>query len=158
MTRSKRLRTLLADAKLLAKQYYALTGRPLGITSEVAESEAVRHLRLQLAVVRQPGYDALGVARGRRPDRVQIKGRRIVGRLNPGSRVGSIDLRKRWDTVLLVLLDANFEATAIYRANRLAVRQALRAPGSKARNERGQLSISKFKSIGQKVWPKGRDA
>src|SRR5438874_1729828 len=35
---------LLQRAKLLAKEYYQLTGRPLGVTGEIAEYEAVRLL------------------------------------------------------------------------------------------------------------------
>ena len=53
---------------------------------------------------------------------------------------------------MLVLLDGNFEATAIYEAPRAAVIAALTAPGSKSRNERGALGISKFKSIGFIRW------
>lgn len=54
--------------------------------------------------------------------------------------------------MLLVLLDANFEAVAIYEAARAHVLAALAAPGSKARNERGALSVTKFKSIGKTRW------
>jgi hypothetical protein len=51
-----------------------------------------------------------------------------------------------------VLLDENFDAFEIHEADRAAVIAALSAPGSKARNERGALAVSKFKSIGQEVW------
>jgi hypothetical protein len=54
---------------------------------------------------------------------------------------------------LLVLLDEDFDATAIYEADRAAIEAALLEPGSKARNERGALAVSKFKSIGRKIWP-----
>lgn len=74
------------------------------------------------------------------------------GSIKARTRVGSIDLTKPSDAVLLVLLDADFEATAILRAERSAVEAALVAPGSRARNERGQMSISKFESIGRVVW------
>ena len=52
----------------------------------------------------------------------------------------------------MVLLDERFDATAIYEAERDAVIAALSKPGSKARNERGALSVSKFKSIGIVRW------
>ncbi len=38
------LLAFLEEAKRLAKRYRELTGRPLGITGEIAESEAVRPL------------------------------------------------------------------------------------------------------------------
>lgn len=146
---------VLSDAKRLAKRYYGLTGRPLGVTGEIAEYEAIRHLGLSIAPVRQAGYDAVGRV-ARKEERFQIKGRCIIGKAKPGARIGRIDLKKDWDAVLLVLLDDCFEATHIYRADRAAVTAALTAPGSKSRNERGALGIGKFKSIGKQVW--ARDA
>ena len=140
---------ILRHAKALAREYHALTGKPLGITGEVAEYEAARLLRLTLTPARHGGYDAVGRA-GRR---FQIKGRCILPDSKPGQRVGGIKLDKEWDVVLLVLLDENFEATAIWEADRPAVEAALLAPGSRARNERGALAVSKFKAIGRRIWP-----
>ena len=159
MRNSKKLIRLLADAKRLAKRYYDLTKRPLGVTGEVAEYEAIMLLHLRPAAVREPGYDAEGSVRNGRREQLQIKGRCFPGKINPGARMGAIDLSKPWDAVLLVLLDSEFNATAIYRAERAAVRAALLAPGSKSRNQRHQLPISKFKAIGRRVWPRvGRSA
>jgi hypothetical protein len=70
----------------------------------------------------------------------------------PGQRLGSIDTRKRWDAVLMVLRDANCDAIAIYEADRAIVLAALEAPGSKARNERGALAVSKFKALARVRW------
>src|SRR4051794_25948801 len=55
----KELEVIIVDAKAVAHRYRKLTGRPLGITSEVAEYEAARLLGLRLADVRQHGYDAV---------------------------------------------------------------------------------------------------
>jgi hypothetical protein len=49
---------VLREAKVLARRFYRLTGKPLGITGEVAEYEAATKLRLQLHAARQAGYDA----------------------------------------------------------------------------------------------------
>lgn len=148
---SHKVLSLLGEAKRLAKEYYTLTGRPLGVTSEIAEYEAARLLGLELADVRQPGYDALrreaaGVTR------LQIKGRCLLPGCKPSQRLGSIKLDKEWDAVLMVLLDADFETVEIYEAGRSEITAALTAPGSKARNERGALPVSKFKSIGKRIW------
>ena len=64
--------------------------------------------------------------------------------------MGKIDIEKEFDGVLLVLMDEFFDTTVIFEADR----EALVAPGSKSRNLRGALSVSKFKSIGQCVWSK----
>jgi len=149
---SARVLKILRQAKRLAREYYNLTRRPLGVTGEVAEYEAVRLLRLKLAPVRQPGFDATRkTSRGVR--RFQIKGRRILADSKPGQRMGSIRLKHEWDAVLLVVLNSTFDAVAIYQAERAPIRRALIAPGSKARNERGALSVDKFIAIGKQVWP-----
>jgi hypothetical protein len=45
-----RVLDLLAQAKQLAREYRALTGKPLGVTGEVAEYEAARLGGLKLEV------------------------------------------------------------------------------------------------------------
>jgi uncharacterized protein DUF6998 len=143
---------LLGEAKQLAMEYRELTGRPLGITGEVAEYEAARLLGIELSAARQSGYDAVRKT-PHGDQRLQVKGRCVLPGAKPGQRVGGIGLEKEWDAVLLVLLDEHFEATEIWEADRAEVTEALSAPGSRARNERGQLGVMKFKSIGHRVWP-----
>lgn len=129
---SEQLLDVLGRAKVLAREYYKLTGRPFECTGEIAEYEAARLLGLELAPVRQSGYDAVL----RTPDgtrRLQIKGRSVLPHSRPGQRIGRIDrTNPEWDAVLLVLLDEHFDATAIYEADRDAVVAALVAPGRDA--------------------------
>lgn len=144
---------LLSEAKRIAREYRHLTGRPLGVTGEIAEYEAVSILGLELADVRQPGYDAIR-REGQRQTRLQIKGRCLLPNRKPGQRLGTIRLDKEWDAVLLVLMNADYDACEMYEADRAAVTAALNAPGSRSRNERGALGVSKFKSIagGTPIW------
>jgi hypothetical protein len=151
MTQESEILEILLAAKKLAQRYRALTGKPLGVTGEVAEYEAARILGLELTLARQAGYDAIERKDGQ-VRRLQIKGRCVLPGSKPGQRLGSIDIRKDWDAVLLVLLDEQFNATAMYEADRAPVIAALAAPGSKSRNERGAMGVSKFKSIGRLVW------
>jgi hypothetical protein len=146
-----RIMEILREAKKLAQEYRMLTGKPLGITGEVAEYEAARILGVELTPARQAGYDAVEHQDGK-ARRLQIKGRCLLPGCKPGQRLGSIDIKKDWDAVLLVLLDENFEAKEIYEAERADVLKALTQPGSKARNERGALGVSKFKSIAKLRW------
>src|SRR5437763_8197827 len=95
------LASIINDAKAVAKRYRNATGRPLGITGEVAEYEAARVLGLRLADVRQDGYDAVRIIDGQ-IERLQIKGRCVLPSSKPGQRVGAIKLEKSWDCVLLV--------------------------------------------------------
>jgi hypothetical protein len=147
-----RIMGILAQAKKLAQEYRVVTGKPLGITGEVAEYEAARLLGVQLTPARHAGYDATD-SEGRR---FQIKGRCLLPGCKPSQRLGSIDIDKEFDAVLMVLVDENFDAFEIYEAKPEPVVAALIAPGSKARNERGALSVRVFKKIGRRVWQ--RDA
>ena len=149
MSDEQRIMAILSAAKKLGQEYRALTGKPLGVTGEVAEYEAARLLGVELTAARNAGYDAVRGADGRR---FQIKGRCMLPGCKPSQRLGSIDIEKEFDAVLMVLLDENLDATEIYEADRKPVIAALTAPGSKARNERGALSVSKFRSIGERVW------
>ncbi|WP_124314862.1 hypothetical protein [Pseudomonas chlororaphis] len=142
---------ILSDAKVLARRFYHLTGKPLGVTGEVAEYEAARILNLKLEVARQAGYDATEKRNGLTL-KIQIKGRYFSDSRMRGGRVGSIDLKQSFDTVLLVLLDADYNAFQIYEAARPSVEALLTRPGSKARNERGSVGISQFKAISSLRW------
>jgi len=142
---------ILRDAKVLAKRYYHLTKKPLGVTGEVAEYEAARILDLKLEFARQAGYDATEFKDGS-TIKIQIKGRYFSNSRMRGGRVGSIDLKQSFDTVLLVLLDADYDAFQIFEAARPAVVALLTRPGSKARNERGSVGISQFKAISTLRW------
>ena len=141
---------ILDRAKRSAIDYYQLTGKPLGITGEYGEYVAAATLGLTLAEARTAGYDAIDSV-GRR---IQIKARSIPrDKKLVGQRLGSIRLDHEWDVVLLVVMGELFELRWIFEAERPAIEEALKAPGSKARNERAALALAKFKSIGRQVWP-----
>ena len=150
MPKIDELTEILEKAKDAAVGYYKLTGKPLGITGEYGEYLAAKYLKMELAGARTPGYDATD-KRGRN---VQIKARAIPrDKRLTGQRLGSIRLDHEWDVVVLVLMNELFEPQAMYEAERPAIEAALTKPGSKARNERGALAITKFISIGKQVWP-----
>ena len=140
---------ILRRAKEVAVDYYQATGKPLGVTGEVGEYEVARLLGLDLSEARTAGFDATD-ANGRR---YQIKARSIpVAARGRSQRIGRINFAHAFDAVLLVIMDEVFRTQEIWEAEREAVKSALEAPGSKARNERGQLSVSQFRSIGRRVY------
>jgi len=144
------LRSVIRDAKEIAKRYRNLTGKPLGITGEVGEFAAAELMNLRLTGARQPGYDAVASD----GHRIQVKARCIPPDSRKSQHLGSIRLKHEWDTVMLILVDAEFEPLEIYEARRSDIERELTRPGSKARNVRGSLSVSKFKSIALLVWSK----
>lgn len=146
------LRDLLAEIKGLAARYYATTGRPLGVTCEVGEYEAAARLGLTLAPVRTPAFDATRTIDGRE-ERVQIKTRAVSAHQKYRGRCPAIKFDRPFETVVVVLLDKKtYEAIEIWEASRDAVFARLAQPGSRARNERGSMGLSQFKSIAKQVW------
>ena len=150
MTKLNMIGSVLKAAKRAAVAYYRLTGKPLGITGEMGEYFAAKHLGLKLADARTPGFDAYEKD-GRL---IQIKSRSFPRKKLSGQRIGTIRLDRKWNSVVLVLMDEFFEPLAIYEADRKSIEEALVKPGSKARNERGTLSVTKFISIAAEVWSK----
>lgn len=157
MNSHEEVMSLLRQAKKLAQRYYARTGKPLGVTGEVAEYEAARILGVELTPPRQAGFDALE-RKGTMVRKLQIKGRCLQKNCKPGQRLSSIRTNHEWDAVLMVLLDHNFDATEIYEAPPAKIIAALMEPGSKARNVRGALTVNKFKSIGKLRWRRTSDS
>lgn len=145
--------SLLRAAKRLGAEYYRKTGKPLGVTGEVAELEAAEKLGLTLCDARTPGFDAIDPTREGR--RIQIKGRAVSPVDRYRGRCPSIKCGGRFDDVLLVLLDKeSLDAIEIWQASEERVAERLSAPGSKSRNERNSMGISQFRSIATLVWAK----
>ncbi len=142
---------ILADVRALAVEYYQLTGKPLGVTGEIGEFEAAEKMRLELGKARADGYDAIRLDGTYRL--IQIKSRWRPDGLRPHDRVSTIDISKEFDRVMLVLMRGDYEVYEIWEAGRQDVIDRLTAPGSIARNERGQMGVSQFRSIADRVWP-----
>jgi hypothetical protein len=143
--------SIIAQVKKLAADFHAITGKPLGVTGEIAEHEAADALGLDLMAARSPGYDAERTCLGK-IERIQIKGRWKRDGKSWG-RVPSIATDKPFDIVMLVLLREDYELFEIWEASRDAVIARLDEPGSKSRNERRSMGVSQFKTIAKRTWP-----
>lgn len=149
--RSARLKEILAAVRVLAVEYYELTGKPLGVTGEVAECVAAEALGLELAPPRTPGYDAIRYT-SEQPCRIQIKGRAYSTSSKRNQRLGRIKQGAPCDAVLLVLLDSrSLEPFEMWEASYSDVEERIKVPGSKSRN-RGSLSVKEFKKVARRVW------
>lgn len=142
---------LITQARKLAAEYRRTMGKPLaGVSNEIAEHDAIRLLGLE---PRPPGaeggYQATDPARGGK--RVQIKSRAIFDEGKGGQRLGQLNLDSPWDSVLLVLMDEDYEPYAIYEAERDEVLAAMGA-SSPSRAKRGAMSVARFKIIGRLAW------
>ena len=149
---------LIAEARRLAADYRRATGKSLGgVSGEIADHDAARLLDLELASDRSRGYDAVG--RGAREGkRVQIKGRAIFDESKSGQRIGQLKTEQEWDSVVLVLMDEEFEPYEIYEAERDEVLEAVAGAQGGRRARRGALSVAKFKHVGRLVWTREEGA
>jgi len=154
MNDTERIKAILAAVKTLAAEYYQLTQKPLGVTGEIAEFIAAETLSLELAPPRTAGYDAIRKTTAGL-QRIQIKGRACGKDFKPSQRIGRIKSTEFCDVVLLVLLDnSTLEPHEMWEASYATVEARLDEPGSKARNERRTLSVSEFKRMARRVWPR----
>lgn len=147
----RRIVQILANAKSLAVEYYELTGKPLGVTGEVAEYLAAQALDLELAPPRTSGFDAIRQL-GKRVQRIQIKGRAVASAKGNSQRLGTIKRDAECDIVMLVLLDkATLDLVEIWEASMSDVVFLLDETNSKAR-KRGSLAISTYRRKAIRVW------
>jgi len=141
---------LIAQARQLAADYRRAMGKPLpGISNEIAEHDAINLLNLEPKPEGALGYDAVDPQNGNR--RIQIKSRTIFDETKTGQRIGQIKMEQEWDSVVLVLMNKEYEPYEIYEAERSDLEESANKSSSN-RAKRGALSIARFKIIGRLIW------
>jgi hypothetical protein len=141
---------LMREARKLAADYRRATGKPLGISTEIAVHDVIRLMGLVAAEPGAGGFDAIGTG-SREGKYIQIKGRTLFSDSKSGQRIGQLKTEQDWDSVMLILMDENYEPREIYEAERAAILEAMAETSSK-RAKRGAMSVARFKAIGQLVW------
>jgi hypothetical protein len=141
---------LIAQARVLAAEYRRTMGKPLpGISNEIAEYDAIKLLQLKPKPQGESGYDAIDPARGGK--QIQIKSRTIFDESKSGQRIGQLKLDKDWDSVVLVLMDEDYEPYEIYEAERGDILEYI-GKSSTSRAKRGAMSVARFKIISRLAW------
>jgi len=141
---------LISQARQLAAEYRRTMGKPLpGISNEIAEHDAIRLLGLVPKPEGETGYDAIDPSRENK--RIQIKSRTILDESKSGQRIGQVKMDKEWDSVVLVLMDEDYEPYEMYEAERDDLQEYV-GKSSSSRNKRGALSVARFKIIGRLAW------
>ena len=143
---------LISEARRIAADYRRATGKTLGgVTGEIAENDAARLLNLELSNDKNSGYDAIGHGK-REGKKIQIKGRAIFDQAKSGQRIGQLKVNQEWDSVVLVLMNEDFEPIEIYEADRSDLIESLDETSDSKRNKRGAMSVSRFKHLARLVW------
>ena len=141
---------LIGQARQLAAEYRRTMGKPLpGISNEIALHDAIRILELEPVTGSIAGVDALDPGRGNK--QIQIKSRTIFDESKTGQRIGQIKVDQQWDSVVLVLMDEDYEPYEIYEAGRDELLEFMEKSSS-SRARRGALSVARFKVIGRLAW------
>lgn len=138
---------LVTEARRLAAEYRRVTGKVLPLSGEIAVHDAVRLLGLLRVEDPSGGYEATA-PHGSEVERFQIKARVIFDAQKGAHRLGELKLDKAWDTLLLVLMDADYEPSEIYAVPRAVVLVALGDRPAK----KGSLTVPKIKHIGTRAW------
>lgn len=147
---------LISEARRIAADYRRATGKSLGISAEIAKHDACSLLNLE-SVDEHTGYDAIG--RGEREgQRIQIKGRAIFDEAKKGQRIGQLKLEQEWDSVVLVIMDDDFQPDTIYEADRNEIMTAMDNQTGSNRSKRGAMSVARFKNIARQVWNRDEGA
>lgn len=144
---------LMHETRRLAAKYRQTTGSTLPVTGEIARFDVAKALNLQLIDDPTLGYDALSLGSDdSQNQRVLIKGRVMFENSRSSPRIGQVTPDSRWDSVVLVLFDDNYEAIEMYMATHEDITAALSTHKDGQRKKRGAMSVAQFKIIGQLVW------
>lgn len=144
---------LMTEARRLAANYYKATGQTLPLTNEIARFDAQRLLNLGPVQEEIAGVDAIGLGL-REGQKIQIKGRVQFEGSKAKQRIGQLALDGKWDSVVLVLMDENYNAVELVEVQRAVIETALQGV---AQNKRGAMTVGKFKSLGTVVWSESAD-
>jgi len=142
---------LISETRRLAAEYRRSTGQALPVSGEIARHDAARLLQLTLCEPGTAGVDALGSG-ARAEQRIQIKARLMTQDHKPGARLGQINMNGEWNTLMLVILDEDYEACEIYETSRSEIADALAESNTSNRARRGALSIARFKNLSRLIW------
>lgn len=143
---------LMVEARKLAAQYKAATGKSLGISSEIAKFDVARLMDLELCESpHSGGYDAIGHG-DREGKRIQIKGRAVFDDKKTGQRIGQLKIEQEWDSIMMVMMDEQYEPVEIREAEREDIIEAIKVSEESKRSKRGAMSVAKFKNISRLVW------
>jgi hypothetical protein len=142
---------LISETRRLAAEYRRSTGQVLPVSGEIARHDAARLLNLTLCEPGTAGVDATGTG-ARAEQRIQIKARLMTQDHKPGARLGQLNMNGEWNTLMLVILDEDYDACEIYEASRVELADALAEANTSNRAKRGALSIARFKNLSWLVW------
>jgi hypothetical protein len=137
---------LMEQTRLVAADFHKTTGQALPVTAELACFDAIDKLNLQ-KLNGAEGIDAIDVNHSQ--EKYLIKGRVIFKSGKARQKLGQLSLEAGWEHLLMVLYDADYQLTQIFKVDRKIIEQELE---NSPKDKRGSMTVAKYKAIGQQVW------
>lgn len=137
---------LMEQTRLVAADYRNTTGQALPVTAELARFDAIDKLNLE-KLDGERGIDAIQT--GSKPESYLIKGRVIFKGGKARQKLGQLSLEGAWDHLLMVLYDADYKPTQIFKVDRTIIEKELQ---DSPKDKRGSMTVAKYKAIGLQVW------
>lgn len=144
---------LMQQARQLAANYRRATGKTLaGVSGELCTHDAIRLLHLAPAAD-QIGYEAVGTEQSGdlQGEKIQIKGRTIFSDSKNSPRIGQLKMEQNWDSVVLVLLNDDYQPFEIYEIDRATLTDNVIDKQSK-KAKKGAMTVARFKKIATLAW------
>jgi len=144
---------LMEQARVLASNYRKATGKTLpGVSGELAVYDAMRLLKL-VPAPDNLSYEAVGSeeAGDLYNDKIQIKARTMFSDSKSSPRIGQIKTSQDWDSVVLVLLNDEYQPYEIYEIDRDTLEENS-AEKTSNRAKRGAMTVARFKKLATLAW------
>lgn len=146
---------MMEAVRALGAAYRQRTGRPLGVSGELGEHLAARHLGLTLLAAREAGADASRELPGGQTQQVLIRTRTLSMAALEGRRIGALPESEVATHLVLVLLDEeSLRLEAIWQAPYQVVFAQQLTRG----NSRG-MHLTRFFTLpgAERLWPTADD-
>lgn len=140
---------LMAETRRLAAEYHRITGLVLPVSNELARYDVATKLKFIVPIQQESGVDLLGTGiwAGKK---IQVKSRVVFQKAKSRPRVGQLNFDGKWDFVILVLMNEDYEAKEMHIAVRDALVKTMHNSAIK-NTERNTISVSKFKALSEVI-------
>ena len=137
--------TIIEQTRMVAADYRDTTGHALPVTAELARFDAVDKLRLH----KEEKVEGVDATLSDGEEKFLIKGRVIFKAGKARQKLGKLNFDGDWNFLLMVIYDAEYYPTAIYKIDRKIIEKEL---AQTPEDKRGSMTVAKYKVIGKEVW------
>lgn len=140
---------LMSETRRLATEYHRETGQVLPLSNEISRYDVEKILGFTPPTVAESGVDLIGINKyaGKK---FQIKSRVIFKNSKSRPKVGNIDFKGKWDFMILVIMNDHYMPIEMHLASKVQLFSEYQNVTKSS--ERNNMSINKFKVLGELIW------